>query len=120
MTMLRDLLTTWENWSARDTLVRALATSSTDGSQERLAESIAEMPATSALDALRDGAELIDLLAGWQWQAVYAARKDGASWEEIGAATRTTDELARTLYVAILDRQTQVLGRDVSGYREAL
>lgn len=54
MLMLRDLLTTWENWSARDTLTRALHTPPAETAT----------PAVSALDAQRDSAELVELLAG--------------------------------------------------------
>ena len=44
MRPLRDLLTTWENWSARDTLTRALSRVSTDVAREALHRELAETP----------------------------------------------------------------------------
>lgn len=71
----------------------------------------------SALEALRDSHELIELLSGWQWQAMYAARRDGASWEQVAATVRTNTEHAPAGYVAALDR-LEHLGRDVRAYGE--
>lgn len=108
MPNLRQLLATWENWSAHDTLTRALANVTTKDSRERINRSLAETPAVSALDALRDGAELIELLTGWQWQAIYAARQEGASWAQIGAAIHTSGDGARAALADVLDHQEQV------------
>jgi hypothetical protein len=85
MTNLRQLLITWETWSARDTMTRALGRTATAENG----------PTVSAVDALRDSVELVELLTSWQWQATYAARCERASWEEIGTITRTTAEGAR-------------------------
>ncbi len=120
MTNLRQLLATWENWSAHDTLARALANITTEDSRERITRSLAETPAVSALDALRASANFIELLTGWQWQAIYAARQEGASWAQIGAAMHISDDGARAALMEVLDRQEQVLGPDVSAYREVL
>lgn len=107
MTNLAALLDTWQQWNAHTVMTRATRDE-------------AGQPAVSALDALRDSRELVELLTGWQWQAVHAARRDGASWEQIAATTGTTSEEARADYAAVLDRQEQVLGRDVSAYRKVL
>jgi hypothetical protein len=120
MTNLRRLLATWENWSARDTLTRALTTATTEDSRRRTTRSLAEVPTVSALDALHAGTELVELLGGWQWQAMYAARVEGASWEQIGTALHTTAPEARDRYLRFLDRQELLLGCDVSTYREVL
>lgn len=108
MTNLAALLDTWQQWSAHAVMTRALGHAPN------------AQPATTALEALRDSHELVALLTGWQWQAVYAARRDGASWEQIAVTTDTTAEAAHAEYVAAIDRQEQVLDRDVSGYREVL
>ncbi|WP_285594539.1 hypothetical protein [Actinomycetospora sp. NBRC 106378] len=108
MTVLRDLLATWENWSANDVMSRALAHAPT------------EAPTPSPLDALRDSTELVALLTGWQWQAIYAARRDGASWAEITAVLKVSTEQTRNDYVEVLNRQERILGRNVSAYREVL
>jgi hypothetical protein len=116
MTNLRQLLATWENWSARNALTRALGTVATNES----CESPAAEPALGALDALRDSAELVELLTSWQWQAMYAARREGATWEQVGAAARTGGDAARAAFAAVLIRQERFLGRDVRAFREVL
>lgn len=108
MTDLAALLDTWQQWCAHNVTTRALG----HGPVEELE--------ADALDALCASCELIELLSGWQWQAIYAARRAGASWEQIGVAMRSTAEQARASYVAVLARQEQVLGHDVSAYREVL
>ena len=117
--MLRELLTTWENWSARNTLTRALDRVTTDESRARLHEAIADTPEVAPLDALRDVTELITLLSGWRWSTIYAARRDGATWEQVAETMRTTVERARADYAETLDRQESV-GADVTAYREVL
>ncbi|GAA4843901.1 hypothetical protein GCM10023201_38580 [Actinomycetospora corticicola] len=107
MTNLAALLDTWQQWNAHHVMTRAL------GGE-------AGQSAVSALEALRHSRELVELLTGWQWQAVHAARRDGASWEQVAATTSATVEQARAEYAAVLDRQEQALGRDVSAYREVL
>jgi hypothetical protein len=110
MRTLRDLLTTWESWSARDTLRRA-----------REAGSGELDLSVTPLDALRDATELIGLLSGWRWQAVYAARiEHGASWAEIGQATRTTATQAEADYREAVERQERYGIGDVTRYRAAL
>lgn len=117
--MLRELLTTWENWSARDTLTRALHRVTTDDARAKLRDAFAATPEVDSLDALRDATELISLLAGWQWQAVHAARRAGATWHEIAIATWMTAEQARDDFAEALDRQEQI-GADITAYRAVL
>lgn len=120
MRSLRDLLTTWENWSARDTLTRALGRVSSDDAREALQRGLAETPEVDPLDALRDAAELVSLLSGWQWQAVHAARRAHASWEDVARATGTTAEEARTSYVAAIERQERYGISSTEDYRAVL
>jgi hypothetical protein len=115
--MLRDLLATWENWSARDTLTRALATAGTEYDREVLRRGLHTCPEVDPLDALRAGSELAALLRGWQWQAVYAARCDGSSWDHIATALDTTAEQARADYLAAVEQQERHGISDVSAYR---
>jgi hypothetical protein len=70
------------------------------------------------LDALRDAAELVRLLSGWQWQTRHAARLNGASWDEIGAAVGSTGDEARARFIAALDRQEAVSPGTTRHYRE--
>ncbi|MCD2186185.1 hypothetical protein [Actinomycetospora soli] len=108
MTNLATLLDTWQQWNAHHVMTQVHG-------HEAEGE-----PAVSALDALRDSHELVELLTGWQWQTVHAARRDGTSWKQIAATLGMTVEQARAEYAAVLDRQEQVLGRDVTAYREVL
>lgn len=108
MTNLAALLDTWQQWNARHVTTHAVGLAPAHG------------PAVSALDALRANQELVELLTGWQWQAVHAARRDGASWWQIAATTNISVEQARAQYAAVLDCHDQVLGRDVSAFREVL
>jgi hypothetical protein len=116
MTMLRDLLTTWENWSARDTLTRALA----DAVDDTRTAHLAETPTISAIDALRDNVELVELLTGWRWQAMYAARRDGATWEQIASVSQSTVDIVRAAFHEVIERQEKLLEKDVRRYREVL
>ena len=121
MRTLRDLLASWENWSARDTLRRAIDTAATDQQVEQLDLMLVDTPTTAPLDALRDATELTTLLTGWRWQAVYAARvEQNASWEEIGQATAVTAEQARTDYLEAVERQEGYGFGDVTRYRAAV
>jgi hypothetical protein len=107
MTMLRDLLATWENWSARDILTGALGHAPT------------ETPEVSALDALRDSTELVELLTTWQWQAMHAARCEGNGWAEIALAAGTTVTRAKLAFEAALERM-DLIGADTTTYRSSL
>jgi hypothetical protein len=121
MRSLRDLLTTWENSSARDTLQRAIERAAAEDQVTELNLSLIDTPTVAPLDALRDATELITLLSGWQWQAVYAARiEQGASWAEIGRATGVSAEQARADYLAAVERQERIGFGDVARYRAAL
>ena len=121
MRSLRDLLTTWENWSARDTLHRAIETASAEEQVTELNLALVETPTATPLNALRDATELITLLSGWRWQAVYAARvEQGAPWAEIGEATGVTAEQAQADYREAVERQERHGFGDVTRYRTAL
>lgn len=82
--------------------------------------SLADMPSASALDALRESTELVELLTGWRSQAIYAARCEGAAWEQIGAAAHLTAQAARSGYVEALDRLESVRPGTTASYREVL
>ena len=118
--MLRELLSTWENWNSRATLVNTLlrghgddARAITDGDIDKIAE-------VHPLDALRANSELVRLLSGWQWQAVYDARWRGHTWPQIADALGVPVDQARAGYGEVIDRQERLLGRDVDLYRAVL
>jgi hypothetical protein len=118
--MLRDLLATWENWSARDTLTRALTSATTEQDRDVLRRGLHTYPEVDPLDALRAGSELAALLRGWQWQAVYAARRAGSSWDNIATALDITTEQVRTDYLAAVEQQERHGISDVTAYRQVL
>lgn len=116
----RDLLTTWENWSTRNTLTRAMSRASTDDAREALHRGLIGTPEVDALDALRDAAELVALLSGWQWQAMHIARAHGASWGEVGAAVGIGGERARDVFVEALDRQEAIRPGSTRCFRDVV
>ena len=118
--MLRELLSTWENWNSRTTLVNTLLRGHGDGVQDKIDRDIKKFPEVHPLDALRANSELVRLLSGWQWQAVYDARWRGHTWPQIANALGVTVEQARAGYGEVIDRQERLLGRDVDLYRAVL
>lgn len=106
MRTLRELLTTWETWSARDTLTRAISRAKTTGtSTVGMRHELDQTPAVDPIEALAAAHELVTLLSGWQWQTMCSARENGATWDEIGHAVGTTGEDARANYAAAVERQ---------------
>jgi hypothetical protein len=85
MRTLRELLTTWETWSARDVVRRATEHAGQPG---ELDLALAEGPTVMPLDALLDTTELITLLSGWRWQADYAEAVERQERHGFGDVTR--------------------------------
>lgn len=99
---------------------QALATAATDEAHEVLRRSLDATPEVDPLDALRSGSELVNLLAGWRWQAVHAARVDGATWEQIGSVTDHTAAQARAAYIEAIDRLERRSERPTQAYRKVI
>ena len=118
--MLRELLSTWENWNTRTTLVNTLHRAHGDAARDVIDRDIEKTPQVHPLDALRANSEIVRLLSGWQWQAVYDARWRGHTWPQIAHALGVPVERARAGYSEVIDRQEQLLGRDVELYRAVL
>lgn len=78
MRSLRELLATWEAWTQRVTIDKALAVAKTDHHREVMRRALADRPE-------------IDLLE--------------VSWEQVGTATGVTRDQARTDYVAAIEHQ---------------
>lgn len=118
--MLRELLATWENWNSRTTLVNTLLRGHGDDARDKIDHAIDKVPEVHPLDALRANSELVRLLSGWQWQAVYDARWRGHTWPQIADALGVTVEQTRASYGEVIDRQERLLGCDVDLYRAVL
>lgn len=118
MSSLLELLARWESWLADETARRALATPS-EAACGGGARGHLERP-VDPLDALRGSAELIRLLSGWQWQAVYAARRDGATWAQVADALGVTVHEARADFVAALERMDSIRSGGSAGYRSVV
>ncbi|MDD7967793.1 hypothetical protein [Actinomycetospora lemnae] len=104
---LEGLLATWQAWNRRDVLARAAGRAANAGDTERAAALHAlldgqEAPSRTA--ALAAQHELASLLKGWRWQTVAAARAEGATWDDVAAATGTTAEAARADHARQLTR----------------
>ena len=125
---LPELFETWRAWNERSVLDTALRRAEQAGEQERAAqlrELLADQPRVPAVDALAAQHELTELLSGWRWHAVTAARAEGATWDDIAAATRTDPDQARESYrerVAEAEQAAAELDlplRDADRYRAA-
>ena len=125
---LPELFETWRAWNERSVLDTALRRAERAGEQERAAqlrELLADQPRVPAVDALAAQHELTELLSGWRWHTVTAAREEGATWDAIAAATRTDPDTARQSYrerVAEAEHAAAELDlplRDADRYRAA-
>jgi hypothetical protein len=119
------LLATWQAWSLNGLYTRAAAKARQRGDEHaaaRLDQVFTDSPPVAGLDALAANHELVRLLSGWQWHAVYASRRDGASWAEIATATGTTAEHARTTFLEHIARAERHAPRytDTAAYRAVL
>jgi hypothetical protein len=96
---LRDLLSTWENWSARQTLLDALRRATTDTQRRVLLDAIEQKRrwTRSTPSATPPNSSPC---SEWRWQAVYAER-------------------ARTDYLEAIDRQERYAIGYVAAYRAA-
>lgn len=119
MRTLRDLLATWETWNKRSTWTRIIATTDSDHHRDVAQGALDEIPEIDPLDVLRDVTELVTLLHGRQWLIMYDARLGGASWTEIGEATRQTGEQAQATYVRATEVHEQ-RGISASAYRQVI
>jgi hypothetical protein len=94
---LVDLLTTWQLWTYRDHLIQQIAAARQAHDTHRvftLTHQLNTAPGVTALKALAANHQLTTLLLDGQGQAIRAARKAGASWDQIATATGTTTEQA--------------------------
>jgi hypothetical protein len=101
-------LETWEAWSMANTMRSALATAREQGDHETLArfERYPEWTqGPGPLEALAANREVVQLMTGWQWQAMRAARQQGYGWQGIGEALGVDAEQARQAYLAAIERQ---------------
>ena len=108
----RPALALWDAWGSRDQWqhIKAKAEARGDDQGAAVAErAAAEFPAVSALDGLRANVRAVKLLTGWQWQAVQAAREDGASWDEIGDALGITRQSAWTKFKTAIEDQEKYI-----------
>lgn len=125
---LPELFETWRAWNERSVLDTALRRAEQAGEQERAAqlrELLADRPRVLAVDALAAQHELTELLSGWRWHTVTAAREEGATWDDIAAATRADPDQARESYRERVAEAQQAAAelhlplRDADRYRAA-
>jgi hypothetical protein len=121
---LGELLTTWQQWSERDLIIRAVPEYQAAGDSKTaavLTGVLADLPVISPVQALAANAELTGLLSGWQWHATRAAREQGAGWEQIAQALGTTARQARADYLTRVERAERHAPAftDTAAYRAA-
>lgn len=98
-----ELLNTWQAWRYQNTLTHqirhARAAGNTTNEVNALIHALRAV-AVEPLDALRANHQLARLLITWQPDAIRAARKTGATWQQIATAIDTTAEQACANYLA--------------------
>ena len=94
-------LEVWETYEARARHARALERPrwypdpAADAALRRRLDDMHRVPALYALGA---NAAVVQYLIDGRWQAMQAAREDGATWEQIGRALGITKQGAQDLY----------------------
>jgi hypothetical protein len=102
-------LRTWEAWSSADTWTRVVADARKRGQDlDGLGELEELTNGPDPLQALRANREVVELMIGWRWQAMRAAREQGYGLREIGRALGIAPEQARSAYLAAIERQELV------------
>jgi len=99
-------LATWEAWSSADIWTRVVAHAREEGrdlSELGELDELARGP--DPLTTLRANRVVVELMTGWQWQAMRTARTQGYGWGAIGEALGVDAEQARQVYLAAVDRQ---------------
>ena len=82
----------------------------------------AKLPPLTAIQELVVTTRLTALLEGFRWHTMMRAREQGASWDEIGAAMDTTDQVALDWYRHAIEEQERYVGdlHDAARARAAL
>src|SRR4051794_19857431 len=82
----RELWQLWDAFGSRVTWQDVLERSKDEKSRTLAEQTLEELPAVTAIEALEANAQLVDLLIGRRWYVMQAAREAGATWDEIGEA----------------------------------
>ena len=101
------LLTRWDAWGDRQLWRKVLANRAKPEHRAIAERKLAELDSATALDALAANARIVNLMTGWRWLAIKAAREDGATWEEIGEALGTTKQGAQVAYRRAIEAQEE-------------
>ena len=109
---LPEHLTVWYTYGQRATWARVIAQG---GNEATALRALAELPAASALDALKANRNAVDLLVGRRWYVMEEAREAGATWEAIGDALGITKQGAQDYYRRQIEKQETF----VSGLHDA-
>lgn len=93
-------LEVWETYEVRAMHARALERPRfpDPDADAALRRRLDEMPMVPALYALGANAAVVQDLIDGRWEAMRAARQDGATWEQIGRALRITKQGAQDFY----------------------
>lgn len=112
----RELAAVWNTHHGRAIHQRAVKAGSADSGM------LAETAPVTALHALAANRRLVELLTGRRWYVMQAAREDGATWSEIGAALGMSKQGAQDWYRRKIEDQERHLGdlHDAARARAAL
>jgi hypothetical protein len=99
-------LRTWEAWSSADMWQRVVAEAHQHRRDLSALGDLEELTrGPDPLEALRANREVVEIMTGWRWQAMRAAREQGCRWNEIGEALGLDAEEAKATYIAAVERQ---------------
>jgi hypothetical protein len=90
--------TPWRTWEAYGARLGRRAALDRGGDPDVICRALDELPEVSALEALDANRRLIEDLTGRRWYVMRAARGEGASWAEIGAALGMSKQGAHDWY----------------------
>jgi hypothetical protein len=100
---------TWQAWSDAEAMRTARRRTGERGESLAVFDRHPEWTkGPGPLQALAANREMVEQLVGWRWGAMRAAREQGHSWAEIGAALGVDAEQARQAYLERVEQQRLV------------
>jgi hypothetical protein len=103
---------TWDAWSDASMWQRVLQQARANGEEADLRRRLPQLDELTQgpgpLGALRANHQLVELLQGWQWLAVRAAREQGHGWHDIGQALDLDADQAKRAYLERVERKRSV------------
>ena len=119
---VRDLIGVWDDFNSAETWREVAAKTAGTEHAVTSARALAQLPETTALDALRANVRAVDLLTARRWYVMKSAREAGATWSQIGEALGITKQAAHDFYRRKIEEQETYVPdlHDAAGARAVL